>query len=165
MFPRRLSFFLLIALLMPTYQVIRPQRDLNAEETVVANFLRLRREAGLPLIKRAEGNLFSRAACEAAEHGNPDKVWVENANYAAMIYSTPKADDSQSIDAMAKRPWKGDQRLIVGVCTANTPAFPSGRYWVAMGVVGSASERSVADLLSGHPTVVRDRTGAQQPGE
>ena len=152
MFPRRLSLFLLIVLMVPTHQVISPQRDTNAEETVAAGFLRLRQQAGLPPLKRAEGTTFSQAACDAAGHGNPDKVWAENANYAAMIYSTAKADSVQPIEAMASRAWKPDQRLIVGVCFANTPAFTSGRYWIAVGVLGGTSDKTVADLLSGKPS-------------
>ncbi|MGZ4813982.1 MAG: hypothetical protein ACXVZV_01135 [Terriglobales bacterium] len=157
-----------IALLLPTYQVIRPQRDINAEETVAANFLRLRHEARLPAIKRVEGNVFSQAACEAAGHGNPDKVWVENTNYAAMIYSATRVDDTQQIAAMATRALKADQRVVIGVCAANTPAFPSGRYWVALGLIGEVSERSVAELLSGRPVTTRLRAAAssqQQTGE
>ncbi len=151
MFPRRLSLFLLIVFMVPTHQVISPQRDQNAEETVASGFLRLRQQAGLPPLKRVEGTAFSRAACDAASHGNPDKVWAENANYAAMIYSTAKADNVEPIEAMASREWKPDQRLVVGACFANTPAFTSGRYWIAVGVVGGGSEKSVADLLSGRP--------------
>ncbi len=152
MFPRRLSLFLLIVLMVPTHQVISPQRDQNAEETVAAGFLRLRQQAGLPALRRVEGSTFSRAACDAASHGNPDKVWAENTNYAAMIYSTAKADSVQPIEAMAARSWKPDQRLVIGACFASTPAFTSGRYWIAVGVLGGASERSVADLLSGKPS-------------
>ena len=167
MFHRRLSFFLAIALLLPMHQVIKAQRDTNAEETVAANFLRLRHESGLAPMRRGEGNVFSQAACEAAAHGNPAKVWVEDANYAAMIYSIARPDDARAIGTMATRLWKGDQRFVVGVCAATTPAFPSGRYWVAFGVIGGVSERTVADLLSGRPVMTRARTAtsAQPSGE
>jgi hypothetical protein len=151
--------------LFPTYQVIRPQRDVNAEETVAANFLKIRREAGLTSLKRVEGGIFSEAACEAAAHGSPEKVWVENANYAATIYSTTKPDDLQQISALATRTWKTDQRFLVGACLASTPTFPSGRYWIAMGVVGGVSEKSVADLLSGKPVTTRAVVTTQQIGE
>jgi hypothetical protein len=157
MLSRRLSCFLLITLLLPTYQVVNPQRDINAEETVAASFLRLRREAGLPAVRRNEGSTFSLAACEAASHGNPEKVWVENANYAAMIYSTVRPEDAGSISSLATRRWRPDQRFLVGACLADTPAFPSGRYWIALGVLGNTSERSVADLLSGRPISARQR--------
>jgi len=168
MLPRRLSVFLVITLLFPTYQVIRPQRDVNAEETVAANFLKLRRDAGLAPVKRIVGDAFSRAACEAAAHGNPEKVWVENANYAAMVYSTARPEDVQQIAAMATRTWKPDQRFLIGACAATTPAFPSGRYWVAVGVLGEVSERSVAELLSGRAVTTRVRaatTPQPQAGE
>lgn len=164
---RRLSLFLVLTLLLPMYQVIRPQRDINAEETVAANFLRVRREAGLLPVRRAEGGAFSQAACEAAGHGNGDKVWVENANYAAMLYSTAKPEETQPIGALAVRPWSGDQRFVVGACSATTPAFPSGRYWVALGVLGDTTEKAVADLLSGRPVAARARnvSGSSQGGE
>jgi hypothetical protein len=167
MLPRRLSLFLVIVVLFPTHQVIRPQRDVDAEETVAASFLRVRRDAGLLSLRRVEGSVFAQAACEAASHGTPEKVWVENANYAAMIYSTAKTEDVQPIQAMAIRMWKGDQRVVIGACVANTPAFPSGRYWIAVGVIGGATERSVAELLSGRPAATRSRAAlnSQQGGE
>jgi hypothetical protein len=147
----RLIFFLVITVAFPTRQVVVPQRDVNAEETIAANFINARRSANLPLLRRAEGTAFSQAACEAAAHGNPEKVWVENTGYAAMIYSTPKPEERDSITSLALRPWKSDQRLVTGACYAQTPAFSSGRYWVAVGVVGNVSERTVADLLAGRP--------------
>ena len=166
MYSGKLSFFLVLTLMLPTHQVVNPQRDVNAEETVAVNFLRLRREAGLPELKRVEGSTFSQAACEAAGHGNPEKVWVENANYAAMIYSTTKPEDAEAITAMATRSWKPDQRVVIGVCAADTPAFPAGRYWVALGVLGGVSERSVADLLSGRPVPTKGHvTPEAQSGE
>lgn len=157
MYSGRLSIFLLITLLFPVKQVVNPQRDLNAEETVAANFLRLRREAGLPSIKRVEGSAFSQAACEAASRGNPEKVWVENADYAAMTYSTAHPEDSETIQSMARRAWRPDQEVVIGACYATTPAFSSGRYWIALGVVRGAEEKSVADLLSGRPSAPRAR--------
>lgn len=164
--PGRLSVFLLLTLMFPIHQVVSPHRDANAEETVAANFLRLRHEAGLMAVKRIEGATFSVAACEAAEHGNPEKVWVENANYAAMIYSTPRPDAVDTISSMATRDWKADQKLIVGACQAKTPTFESGRYWIAVGVLGGVSERSIADLLSGRPATNRPRAiSAIQTGE
>jgi len=161
MHPGRLSLFLLVTLIFPIHQVVSPQRDLNAEETVAANFLRMRREAHLVPLTRVEGSSFSLAACEAAGHGSPEKVWVENANYAAMLYSTPRADAVDAINSMAIRVWKTDERFVVGACSANTPAFPAGRYWIAVGVIGTTTDKSVAELLSGravsakvHPTNV-----------
>jgi hypothetical protein len=151
----RLVLFLIITLAFPARQVVVPQRDVNAEEAVSANFARVRRDASLPALHRAEGSAFAQAACEAAAHGNPEKIWVENAAYAAVIYSTAKADDLEPITNLAARPWKGDQRLVTGACFAQTPAFPTGRYWVAVGVIGNASDKSVADLLAGRPLVAR----------
>jgi|SRR4051794_18684654 hypothetical protein len=151
----RLIFFLVITVAFPTRQVVVPQRDVNAEETIAARFAEARREATLPMLRRAEGSPFSQAACEAAEHGNPDKVWVENSDYAAVIYSTAKPEETGPITGLAMRPWKGDQRLVTGACFAQTPAFTSGRYWIAIGVVGNVSERMVADLLAGRPQIKR----------
>lgn len=166
MYPGRLSIFLLITLLFPVKQVVNPQRDVNAEETVAANFLRLRREAGLPPIKRVEGGAFSQAACEAASRGNPEKVWVENGDYAATTYSTAHPEDSETIKSMATRPWKPDQQVVIGACYATTPAFSAGRYWIAVGVVRGAAEKSVADLLSGSPSAAKTRAAmTAQSGE
>ena len=149
MLPRRLSVLLLILLILPNGQGVTPQRDVNAEENVAVTFVRMRREAGLPALARAEGSAFARAACQAAERGSRDKVWVENATYAAAIYSSAKPEMADAIGQLATRTWPSDRRLVVGACSANTPAFPSGRDWVAIGVVGGNSERSVAQLLTG----------------
>jgi hypothetical protein len=165
MYSGKLSLFLLVTLLFPTKQVVSPQRDMNAEETVAANFMKLRHEAGLSSIKRAEGNAFSQAACEAAGRGNPEKVWVENADYAAMTYSTAHPEDGEAIRSMATRPWKPDQQVVIGVCYAATPAFPSGRYWVSMGVMRGSAEKTVADLLSGKPSGPKARATTLDSGE
>ena len=149
---RRLSLFLAITLVLPCYQVVNPQRDINAEETVAVTFLRSRRDAGLPVMGRAQGSDFARAACQAAERGNRDQVWVENVNYAAMIYSTAKPENAAAVAQLATRQWPEDRRFVVGACEASTPAFPSGRYWVAMGVLGATSERAVAELLGAGPS-------------
>jgi len=151
MLPRRLSFFLAISLMLPTYQVVNPQRDLNAEENVALNFLRIRHSAGLPPLRRAEGSAFSRAACQVAEHGSTDKVWAEDATYAAVMYSSAKPESADAVTQLATRSWPADRRLFVGACAASTPAFPSGHYWIAIGVLGATSDRSVAELLSGAP--------------
>lgn len=151
MLARRLSLFLAIVLILPTAQVVNPQRDVNAEENVAVSFVRARRGAGLPPLPRAEGSAFAHAACQAAQHGSQDKVWVEDANYAAAIYSSANPESADAVTQLASRPWPPDRRLVVGACSANTPAFPSGRDWVAIGLVGAASERSVARLLTGQP--------------
>lgn len=148
---RRLSLFLVIVLIVPTAQVVNPQRDVNAEENVAVSFARLRRESGMPQLSRAEGSAFAHAACQTAEHGNRDKVWVEDASYAAVIYSSAKPESSDVVAQLASRVWPSNRRLVVGACSANTPAFPSGRDWVAIGVVGGTSERSVVQLLTGQP--------------
>ena len=160
MYSGRLSIFLLITLLFPMKQVVNPQRDVNAEETVAANFLQLRREAGLPLLKRVEGSAFSEAACEAASRGNPEKVWVENADYAATTYSTAHPENGEPIKSMATRPWKPDQQVVIGVCYASTPAFSAGRYWISVGVVRNSAEKTVADLLSGRASAPKTRAMA-----
>ena len=166
MYSGKLSLFLLVTLLFPVKQVVNPQRDVNAEETVAANFLRLRREAGLPPIKRAEGSAFSGAACEAASRGNPEKVWIEDADYAATTYSTTHPEENETIKSMATRPWKPDQEMVVGGCYATTPAFSAGRYWIAVGVVRGATEKAVADLLSGRAGGPRTKAATiSQPGE
>ena len=151
MLAQRLSLLLAIVLIIPTAQVVNPQRDVNAEENVVVSFGRLRHEAGLPSLTRAEGSAFARAACRAAEHGSRDRVWVEDAKYAAVIYSSVKPESADAIAQLASRAWSSDRRLVVGACSASTPTFPSGRNWVAIGVVGGTSERSVAERLSGQP--------------
>ena len=165
MYSGKLSLFLLVTLLFPTKQVVSPQRDMNTEETVAANFFKLRREAGLSSIKRVEGTSFAGAACEAAGRGNPEKVWVENADYAAMTYSTTHPEDGEAIQSMATRTWKPDQQVVIGACYATTPAFPAGRYWVSVGVMRGAAEKTVADLLSGKPTAPKTRTVAVESGE
>lgn len=147
--PWRLGLFLAIVLFLPNMQVVTPQRDINAEESVAINFQRLRHDAGLPPLKRIQGSTFAEAACRAAERGNAEKVWVENANYAAMIYSTAKPEDAEPVAQLATRAWKSDQKLIVGACGAATPEFSGGRDWIAVGVLGGVQERSVAELLSG----------------
>jgi len=149
MLPRRLALLLALTLIWPTYQAVNAQRDINAEETVVVTFVAMRREAGLPPLARAEGSLFARAACYAAERGTTDKVWVENTNYAAMIYSTSRPENAEALTQLATQNWGADRRFVIGACQANTPAFPAGRYWVAAGVLGGASEQAVADLLGG----------------
>jgi hypothetical protein len=161
----RLIFFLIFTLAFPTRQVVVPQRDVNVEEAIAGKFEEARREARLPELRRLEGSAFSRAACEAAEHGNPDKVWVENAGYAAVIYSTSHPEDAAHLMSLAMRAWKPDQRLVTGACFAQPPAFSSGRYWVAIGVVGGVSERTVADLLAGRAPVKRAATSQAVGGE
>src|SRR5581483_4574994 len=158
MLPRRLGLFLAIVLILPTTQVVNPQRDVNAEENVAVSFARVRRESGLPSMMRAEGSAFARAACQAAEHGSRDEVWVEDANYAAVISSSAKPESADGIAQLATRAWTSDRRLVVGACSASTPAFPGGRDWIAIGVLGGASERSVARFLTGQP-ISDTRTG------
>lgn len=151
MLASRLSLFLAITLIVPTAQVVNPQRDVNAEENVAISFVRMRHESGLPTLKRADGSAFARVACQAAEHGNSDRVWMEDASYAAVIYSSAKPEAADAIAQLASRTWPSDHRLVVGACAATTPTFPSGRDWVAIGVVGATSERSVAERLTGQP--------------
>ena len=145
----KLALFLLLTIFLPTHQVVMPQRDINAEETVARNFQRLRETANLPPIEREEGTAFSRAACEAAAHGLREKISAEGANYSALILTSANADEPEAIRALALRAWKPDDRLVTGVCFANTPAFASGRYWIAVGVLANASEKSVSELLGG----------------
>jgi hypothetical protein len=147
----RLAFILLLIVVLPTHQVVAPQRDINAEESVAVNVMRLRKHANLDAVKRLEGSAFAAAACESARHGRSDKISVDGANYSAVIYSTAYPEDAEPITALATRALKADDRMITGACYANTPAFPSGRYWVAIGVVNGANERAVAQLLGAHP--------------
>lgn len=147
----KLAFVLFLTLLLPTHQMVLPQRDINAEENVASNFLRLRKQANLEATRRMDGAGFAAAACELARHGRTEKISVDGANYSAMIYSTAHEEDAEPIAAMATRTLKNDDRLVTGVCYAKTPAYPSGRYWVAVGVVNGASERSVAQLLGARP--------------
>jgi len=151
MLPRRLSLFLAIILVLPTAQVVNPQRDVNAEENVAVSFASLRRHAGLPLLMRSDGTAFARAACLATEHGSSDTVWVEDATYTAAMYSSAQPESADVIAQLGSRAWSSDRRFVVGACSASTPTFPAGRDWVAVGVVTAAAERSVADLLTGKP--------------
>ena len=149
MLARRLSLLLVILLIFPTSQVVNPQRDVDAEENLAVTFARLRAEAGLSALQRGGGTAFAGAACRAAEHGSRDKAWVEDANYAAVIYSSAKPESADVVAQLAGRSWPPNRRLFIGACAARTPTFPSGHDWVAIGVLGDASERSVAELLSG----------------
>ena len=149
MLHRRLAFVLFVTLLFPLHQVVTVRRDVNAEETVAVNFLEARHRAGMTLVKREEGSAFATAACGAAYRGRADQVWLEGLGYVAVMYSTSHPEDVDPVARLAQRPWKADDRLVTGVCFGSPPAFPAGRYWVAVGVLSNASQNSVSELLGG----------------
>ncbi len=127
------------------------KRDVNAENRIAEKFVRMREAAKLPAYARLDGADFAKAACDAATEDKVEEQRVENRDAVAFIYSTSDPEMGDTLAYISTRPWKHVRNFVVGACYARSPTYLSGRYWIAIGVLGGKFDKFIADLLGTSP--------------